>query len=96
MASLTYILFTVHQAFKDHKPADLLSDLGSADLTADVDFSLLKRISQREEVLSHGPMTQNEFLHKMGIRQRLDVSIHYNTYAVKMSCGDALKRTDGF
>ena len=65
----------VHQAFKDHKPADLLSDLGSADLTADVDFSLLKRITQREEVLSHGPMTQNEFLHKMGIRQRLDVSI---------------------
>jgi NADH dehydrogenase [ubiquinone] 1 alpha subcomplex assembly factor 7 len=69
------------RAFKDHKPADLLSDLGCADLTADVDFSSLRRIADKEQVLSHGPITQNEFLHKMGIRQRLNVRVHHaNTH----------------
>ena len=52
----------------------MLVDPGSADLTSDVDFSLLRLIAEREGIVAHGPVTQNAFLHKMGIRQRVDVS----------------------
>lgn len=48
-------------------------------MTADVDFSSLRRIADKEQVLSHGPITQNEFLHKMGIRQRLNVLLENAT-----------------
>lgn len=62
------------QSFKDHADHHVLVDPGNADLTADVDFSLLRKIAEREGIVAHGPMTQNAFLHKMGIRQRVDVS----------------------
>lgn len=79
------------KGFKGHQLHDILTDPGSADLTADVDFGALSRAAQGEGmVTTHwpllatlslyvgagcaGPMTQNEFLHKMGIRQRLQVT----------------------
>ena len=53
---------------------DVLVDPGNCDITADVDFSMLQTVAKQQGVLHHGPMTQNEFLHKMGIRERMDVS----------------------
>ncbi|XP_057316288.1 protein arginine methyltransferase NDUFAF7, mitochondrial-like [Hydractinia symbiolongicarpus] len=59
------------RAFKDHKLLEnALQYPGEADLTANVDFGFLKRHSN-EAVKCFGPVTQQEFLYKMGIRERL-------------------------
>ncbi|CAI8052226.1 Protein arginine methyltransferase NDUFAF7, mitochondrial [Geodia barretti] len=61
------------RGFRSHQLHDVLTDPSSADLTADVDFGALSRASQGEGAGYAGPITQNEFLHKMGIRQRMQV-----------------------
>jgi len=61
------------RAFRDHKLVDVLSEPGTADLTADVDFSYLKRFVNTEQVSSFGPVTQEHFLHSMGIATRLQM-----------------------
>ncbi|XP_069076796.1 protein arginine methyltransferase NDUFAF7, mitochondrial isoform X2 [Pleurodeles waltl] len=58
------------RGFRDHKLHDVLIDPGSADLTADVDFSYLRRMLQGK-VASLGPISQQEFLTNMGIDIRL-------------------------
>lgn len=60
------------RAFRKHKQQDPLLRPGSADLTADVDFSLLKRIaSQDDRLISFGPVTQRHFLKQLGVDARL-------------------------
>ncbi|XP_064603327.1 protein arginine methyltransferase NDUFAF7, mitochondrial-like isoform X2 [Liolophura sinensis] len=60
------------RGFKDHKVHDVLVDPGTADLTADVDFSYLRKVVGNQ-VKCHGPVTQETFLHNMGIGLRLQV-----------------------
>ena len=50
----------------------MLSSPGEADLSADVDFSLLRESCQ-DLVDVHGPMTQRDFLHTMGITARMQM-----------------------
>ncbi|KAH9375414.1 hypothetical protein HPB48_012106 [Haemaphysalis longicornis] len=59
------------RAFKNHSLHPVLSEPGTADLTADVDFSYLRRIL-KERALTFGPVTQGEFLRNMGINIRLE------------------------
>ncbi|RUS89136.1 hypothetical protein EGW08_003079 [Elysia chlorotica] len=58
------------RAFKQHKLHDPLEDPGTADLTADVDFSYLRRYTS-DEVSVFGPIAQEKFLTNMGIGYRL-------------------------
>nr|XP_033791795.1 protein arginine methyltransferase NDUFAF7, mitochondrial isoform X3 [Geotrypetes seraphini] len=60
------------RGFCDHKLHDVLIAPGTADLTADVDFSFLRRMTEGK-VASLGPITQQEFLKNMGIEVRLKV-----------------------
>ncbi|XP_060722254.1 protein arginine methyltransferase NDUFAF7, mitochondrial [Tachysurus vachellii] len=60
------------RGFKGHKLHDVLQDPGSADLTADVDFSYLKKMAG-EAMVCFGPITQKDFLKNMGIDARLQV-----------------------
>ncbi|XP_018599456.2 protein arginine methyltransferase NDUFAF7, mitochondrial isoform X2 [Scleropages formosus] len=60
------------QGFRGHKLHDVLSAPGTADLTADVDFSYLRRMAG-DEVVCFGPITQRQFLRNMGIDVRLQV-----------------------
>ncbi|XP_066533442.1 protein arginine methyltransferase NDUFAF7, mitochondrial [Hoplias malabaricus] len=60
------------RGFRGHKLHDVLLAPGTADLTADVDFSYLKRTAG-EEVVCLGPIPQREFLKNMGIDTRLQV-----------------------
>ncbi|NXY89182.1 NDUF7 methyltransferase, partial [Alcedo cyanopectus] len=60
------------RGFQNHKLHDVLRAPGTADLTADVDFSYLRRMAQgRAGTL--GPIKQREFLKNMGIDLRLQV-----------------------
>ncbi|XP_023215282.1 protein arginine methyltransferase NDUFAF7, mitochondrial-like isoform X3 [Centruroides sculpturatus] len=59
------------RAFRNHRPHHPLLDPGTADLTADVDFSSLRRAAG-DAVCIFGPVTQRTFLYRMGIRLRLN------------------------
>lgn len=64
------------RGFKDHRLHDPLTCPGSADLTADVDFSYLRRCAEggaNGGVACLGPVTQSSFLKNMGIDARLQV-----------------------
>lgn len=60
------------RAFRRHKLHDPLIAPGSADLTADVDFSMIKQIFS-ENALICGPVSQQTFLGRLGIDVRLEV-----------------------
>ncbi|KAI0227220.1 Protein arginine methyltransferase NDUFAF7, mitochondrial [Lamellibrachia satsuma] len=60
------------RAFRDHKLHDPLCEPGTADLTADVDFAYLKSLVT-DKVACCGPITQQMFLHNMGIQVRLQM-----------------------
>ncbi|XP_074472787.1 protein arginine methyltransferase NDUFAF7, mitochondrial [Sebastes fasciatus] len=60
------------RGFKSHRLHDVLSSPGSADLTADVDFSYLRRMAGGG-VACLGPVTQRTFLKNMGIDSRMQV-----------------------
>ncbi|XP_059799571.1 protein arginine methyltransferase NDUFAF7, mitochondrial isoform X2 [Balaenoptera ricei] len=60
------------RGFCGHRLHDVLIAPGTADLTADVDFSYLRRTSQGK-VASLGPIKQQTFLRNMGIDVRLKV-----------------------
>ncbi|XP_053566994.1 protein arginine methyltransferase NDUFAF7, mitochondrial [Bombina bombina] len=60
------------RGFRAHQQHDVLLAPGTADLTADVDFTFLKHIIG-STVTSLGPITQQEFLKNMGIDIRLKI-----------------------
>ncbi|KAM5164903.1 protein arginine methyltransferase NDUFAF7, mitochondrial isoform 2-T2 [Mantella aurantiaca] len=60
------------RGFRSHQLHHVLLDPGTADLTADVDFNFLKRMTG-DTVSFLGPITQHEFLRNMGIDVRLKV-----------------------
>ncbi len=58
------------QALKNHKFADPLAEPGKADLTAHVDFAALALAAETAGITAHPIITQNAFLHAMGIVDR--------------------------
>ncbi|XP_034369695.1 protein arginine methyltransferase NDUFAF7, mitochondrial isoform X1 [Arvicanthis niloticus] len=60
------------RGFCGHQLHDVLVAPGTADLTADVDFSYLRRMAQGK-VASLGPVEQRTFLKNMGVDVRLKV-----------------------
>lgn len=68
------------QAVRAHRYADPLEAPGEADLTAHVDFSALARRALAEGAAAYGPLTQGEFLMRLGIVQRAE-RLQQNTNA---------------
>ncbi|WP_245421992.1 class I SAM-dependent methyltransferase [Rhodoplanes serenus] len=58
------------QAVRGHAFADPLAAPGEADLTAHVDFAALARAAAAAGARVHGPLTQAEFLRRLGIDAR--------------------------
>lgn len=65
------------KGFCGHELHDVLIAPGTADLTADVDFSYLRRMAQGT-VASLGPIKQQTFLKNMGIDVRLKVMVRFH------------------
>jgi NADH dehydrogenase [ubiquinone] 1 alpha subcomplex assembly factor 7 len=61
------------RAFRRHTLHDPLANPGTADLTADVDFSMIRKICE-EKSLTCGPITQRQLLSRVGIDLRLKVT----------------------
>jgi NADH dehydrogenase [ubiquinone] 1 alpha subcomplex assembly factor 7 len=60
------------QAVRGHKHVDPLEAPGEADLTAHVDFEALGEAVQGQGVSLHGPVTQGDFLRRLGIGLRAE------------------------
>lgn len=58
------------QAIARHSFADPLQNAGEADVTAHVDFQALARAAEDVGARVHGPVTQGEFLQRLGIEAR--------------------------
>ncbi len=61
------------QSVKKHKKNNLLSNLGRADITAHVNFSLLKEFFSKNNLANKNIITQKEFLENMGILERAKI-----------------------
>jgi len=66
------------QAVKRHRFADPLADPGEQDLTAHVDFEAVARAARAKGVLVSGPVTQGDWLRRLGIGQRVQSLIASN------------------
>ncbi|KAM9196657.1 LOW QUALITY PROTEIN: protein arginine methyltransferase NDUFAF7, mitochondrial [Mergus octosetaceus] len=60
------------RGFRNHKLHNVLKAPGTADLTADVDFSYLRKMAQGK-IATLGPIKQREFLKNMGVDLRMQV-----------------------
>ena len=58
------------QAIARHSFADPLKNPGQADVTAHVDFQALVRAAEDVGARVHGPVTQGDFLKRLGIETR--------------------------
>ncbi|KAG0166109.1 NADH dehydrogenase [ubiquinone] complex I, assembly factor 7 [Apophysomyces sp. BC1034] len=69
-----YVQGDTLRAIRKHRIVHPMSDPGSADLSADVDFAFLKQVIAKESsVTSYGPVTQSQFLQSLGIQTRLEM-----------------------
>ncbi|XP_012535613.1 protein arginine methyltransferase NDUFAF7 homolog, mitochondrial [Monomorium pharaonis] len=72
------------RAFRQHKLHDPLLNPGTADLTADVDFLLIKEIAQKDNrLITFGPVTQRKFLKNLNIDLRLKMILRNATKTQK-------------
>jgi len=69
------------QAVRRHQKHDMLSDPGTADLAAHVDFGALARAAREAGAAVHGPIPQNVLLERLGIRLRAAALAHNATPA---------------
>ena len=62
------------QSVKNHKPNMLFDNVGSADITSLVNFSLIKEYLKKKELKVNKVVTQGFFLKKMGIMNRAEAA----------------------
>jgi SAM-dependent MidA family methyltransferase len=80
------------QAIARHSYADPLKNPGQADVTAHVDFQALARAAEDVGARVHGPVTQGEFLKRLGIETRAVALMAKTTPEISADISGALKR----
>jgi SAM-dependent MidA family methyltransferase len=83
------------QAIARHSFTDPLKNPGQADVTAHVDFEALGRAAEDVGAKVHGPVTQGEFLKRLGIETRAVTLMAKATNEVSEDIAGALKRLVG-
>jgi len=80
------------QAIARHSYADPLKNPGQADVTAHVDFQALARAAEDVGARVHGPVTQGDFLKRLGIETRAVALMAKTTPEISADISGALKR----
>src|SRR5436305_7974484 len=80
------------QAIARHAFADPLKNPGEADVTAHVDFQALMRAAEDLGAKIHGPVTQGEFLKRLGIETRAQTLMAKATAQVAEDIAGAMQR----
>ncbi|ACK50103.1 protein of unknown function DUF185 [Methylocella silvestris BL2] len=83
------------QAMRAHKFVDPLESPGEADLTAHVNFSALARAARGAGAAVHGPVTQGDFLARLGIFERASALERAAAPAQRAAINSALERLAG-
>jgi NADH dehydrogenase [ubiquinone] 1 alpha subcomplex assembly factor 7 len=83
------------QAIARHSFADPLKTPGLADITAHVDFEALSRAAEAVGATAHGPVTQGEFLQRLGIETRALTLMQRASHEVSEDISNGLKRLIG-
>jgi SAM-dependent MidA family methyltransferase len=84
------------QAIARHSFTDPLKAPGQADVTAHVDFQALTRAAEDLGARVHGPVTQGDFLKRLGIEQRAATLMAKTaSHEVSAEIDGALKRLTG-
>lgn len=83
------------QAIARHSFADPLRTPGLADITAHVDFDALGRAAEAVGARTHGPITQGEFLQRLGIETRALTLMQKASHEVAEDISTGLKRLIG-
>jgi NADH dehydrogenase [ubiquinone] 1 alpha subcomplex assembly factor 7 len=83
------------QAIARHSFADPLKNPGLADVTAHVDFQALACAAETVGARVHGPVTQGDFLKRLGIETRAVTLMAKATPEVSQDVAEALKRLIG-
>ena len=61
------------KAVSNHKFANILDNIGNADITHNINFNLFKEFTKKLKGLDTNLTTQKEFLLKIGIKQRAEI-----------------------
>src|SRR5882757_8539417 len=80
------------QAIARHSFADPLKNPGQADVTAHVDFQALARAAEDVGARVHGPVTQGDFLKRLGVEARAAGLMAKATPEMSADIAGALKR----
>jgi SAM-dependent MidA family methyltransferase len=83
------------QAIARHSFTDPLNAPGQADVTAHVDFQALAQAAEDMGAHVHGPVTQGEFLTRLGIETRAVTLMAKANHEVSEDISNALKRLVG-
>jgi NADH dehydrogenase [ubiquinone] 1 alpha subcomplex assembly factor 7 len=83
------------QAIIRHNFADPLKNPGLADVTAHVDFQALAQGAEDVGARVHGPVTQGDFLKRLGIETRAVTLMSKASHEVSQDVSEALERLTG-
>jgi SAM-dependent MidA family methyltransferase len=83
------------QAIARHSFADPLKTPGLADITAHVDFDALSRATEAVGARAHGPVTQGDFLQRLGVETRALTLMQKASHEVAEDIASGLKRLIG-
>ncbi len=83
------------QALKNHTPCDVLTDPGEVDLTTHVNFGHVSNLMMGKNLTVHGPVSQADFLKRLGIEVRAEKLTQNATDAQRRDIALALKRLIG-
>lgn len=83
------------QAVRNHEYCDVLESPGEVDITAHVNFAEISRLAMEGNMTVHGPVSQGDFLNRLGIGVRAQNLTQNATEAQKVEMVTAVKRLTG-
>lgn len=83
------------QAMKNHSYCGLLDSPGEADITAHVNFAEISRLAMEEKLTVHGPVSQGDFLNRLGIGVRAANLTQHATQDQRREIDAAVRRLTG-
>ena len=80
------------QAVVNHKFANILENIGNADITHCINFELFKKLINQIDGLEYNITSQKKFLIKMGINERAEIISKNQNFSKKVDIYYRLKR----
>ena len=80
------------KAIKRHNNSDILNSFSNSDITYNLNFSILKKITKKLQLKCQGITTQKEFLTALGIKERAEILSKNLPFSKKIDIYYRLKR----